>query len=78
MNDDPKPKVKVCIEDFKRIRALGKGAYGTVFLTMNSKTNRAYAMKVLAKKNLTKDSTIRHIKEERVVLEKVKCPYLVK
>lgn len=41
-----KLKKKMSIDDFQRLRVLGKGAFGTVSLVKHKKQNKYYALKV--------------------------------
>ena len=50
VNDDNPLGIKMTIKDFQRIKLLGKGSFGEVFLVKYEKTNKIYAMKILDKK----------------------------
>lgn len=66
--------------DFKKIKLLGKGAYGRVMLVEYDKKGKQklYAMKILEKKNIRKESQIRHVLDERKILEKSNSKFIVK
>ncbi|CAD8055713.1 unnamed protein product [Paramecium sonneborni] len=68
------------LSDFKRIKMLGKGAYGRVMLVEFEKNGKQklYAMKILEKKNIKKESQIRHVLDERKILEKANSNFVVK
>lgn len=40
------------MEDYKVIRAIGKGSFGKVYLVKNIKDNRQYVMKVIKLKGI--------------------------
>ncbi|CAD8138383.1 unnamed protein product [Paramecium octaurelia] len=68
------------LSDFKKIKLLGKGAYGRVMLVEYDKKGKLklYAMKILEKKNIRKESQIRHVLDERKILEKCNSHFVVK
>lgn len=74
MLDGRKPR----LTDFIKLRQLGKGAYGIVYLVKHQVKDRYFAMKVIKKSFVRKESTVRHLQEERKVLERVNSPWLVK
>ena len=53
------------VDDFQVIRTLGEGAYGEVMLVRYKNENKEYAMKVLDKAHISKES-----KKHQVLLEK--------
>ena len=68
----------VSLEDFKTLKVLGKGSFGKVYLVKNISNDKIYAMKVLDKKFVIKKKQILHTKTERIALEKLKHPFIVK
>ena len=66
------------LKDFKTLKILGKGSYGKVYLVKNINTNKIYAMKILDKQFLLEKNQITHTKTERIALEKLKHPFIVK
>ena len=66
------------LKDFKTLKILGKGSYGKVYLVKNRNTNKIYAMKILDKQFLLEKNQITHTKTERIALEKLKHPFIVK
>ena len=68
----------ISLEDFETLKLLGKGSYGKVYLVKNINSNKVYAMKVLDKQFLIDKNQISHIKTERIALEKLRHPFIVK
>ena len=66
------------LEDFKHLKLLGKGSFGKVVLVKNQNNNKLYAMKILDKKFIIKKNQISHTQTERVLLEKLKHPFIVR
>ncbi len=77
VNDDNPLGIKMTIKDFQRIKLLGKGSFGEVFLVKYEKTNKIYAMKILDKKKVIESGQIEHTKIERDLLVNVNCPFIV-
>lgn len=70
---------KLTMEDFSILKVLGKGAFGKVMLVKkkDDKKNTLYALKTLRKAEIVKRGQIDHTKTERVVLERIHCPFLI-
>ena len=66
------------LEDFKHLKILGQGSFGKVVLVKNENNNKLYAMKILDKKFIVKKNQVSHTQTERVLLEKLKHPFIVK
>ena len=66
------------LEDFKTLKVIGKGSFGKVYLVKNINSDKIYAMKVLDKKFLIQKKQISHTKTERIALEKLKHPFIVR
>ena len=66
------------LEDFKHLKLLGKGSFGKVVLVKNQNNNKLYAMKILDKKFIIKKNQVSHTQTERVLLEKLKHPFIVR
>lgn len=64
--------------DFHKVKLLGKGSFGKVFLVKNIRTNKIYAMKSLNKEAIRMKKQIVHTKTEREILEKMDHPFIVK
>ena len=66
------------LEDFKHLKVLGQGSFGKVILVQNQNNNKLYAMKILNKKFIVKKNQVSHTQTERVLLEKLKHPFIVR
>ena len=65
-------------DDFEKIKVLGKGSYGKVFLVrQKGREGDLFAMKVLKKDELIKRKQVDHTKAERRILQRVKHPFVV-
>lgn len=65
------------LDDFSRVKTLGKGSYGTVLLVMHKRSKNFYAMKVLIKADIVKMKQVEHTLNEKKILQTVRFPYLV-
>ena len=70
---------KLTMDDFSILKVLGKGAFGKVMLVKkkDDTKNTLYALKTLRKAEIVKRGQIDHTKTERVVLERIHCPFLI-
>lgn len=70
---------KLTMEDFSILKVLGKGAFGKVMLVKkkDDKKSTLYALKTLRKAEIVKRGQVDHTKTERIVLEKISCPFLI-
>ncbi|EGR30805.1 protein kinase domain protein [Ichthyophthirius multifiliis] len=68
---------QVTLDDFNTLKVLGAGAFGTVLLVEEKKTNEWLAMKVLKKDVVLDKGQFEHTKTEKLILEHVNHPYLV-
>ncbi|KAJ3004018.1 UNVERIFIED_CONTAM: Ribosomal protein S6 kinase beta-1 [Siphonaria sp. JEL0065] len=72
-------KQKVGVDDFERLKVIGQGGYGKVFLVRKKETQTIYAMKVLKKATLViHTKTVEHTKNERSILSQLAHPFIVK
>jgi serum/glucocorticoid-regulated kinase 2 len=65
------------IDDFELITVIGKGSFGKVMQVKKSDTGRIYAMKTISKAHIVDRNEITHTLAERMVLERVNCPFIV-
>jgi len=70
-------KVNPNKEMFHEMRALGKGAFGAVFLVFKKDSGHPFATKKMMKKIAKKNKMLKDVQVERDVLEKVNSPFLV-
>lgn len=67
------------LDDFERLKVLGKGSYGKVFLVRHKQKgqDKIYAMKMLRKEHVVNRNQVEHTATERRVLEHVSHPFIV-
>jgi len=76
-DDMPEEREKVCREDFTKVRVLGRGDVGKVYLVRHLKTNKLYAMKVLDKNEMRKRNKVKRALTEREILATANHPFIV-
>lgn len=69
--------VKVDPSCFEKVRLLGQGDVGKVYLVRETKTNRLYAMKVLLKKEMIERNKIKRVLAEQEILSTSNHPFIV-
>ncbi|KAI8081845.1 kinase-like domain-containing protein, partial [Gilbertella persicaria] len=72
-----KKQVQVGPTDFEKIRLLGKGDVGKVYLVKHKSTEKLYALKVLSKKEMIKRNKIKRAMAEQTILATVNHPFIV-
>ena len=72
----PTPKRQISFKDFAIIRLLGKGGTGKVFLALDMKTDKQFALKVIPKADLTPARATRIFEEQRIMLSLKGCPWV--
>ncbi|KAK4804800.1 hypothetical protein SAY86_004617 [Trapa natans] len=68
------------VGDFERLRVVGKGAFGKVFMVRkkdHSNGDGIYAMKVMRKDTIIKKNHVDYMRAERDILAKVVHPFIV-
>ena len=68
---------KISENDFTKIKLIGKGSYGNVFLVRYNKNNMIYAMKVYKKSDLREKKQENNTKAERNLLTQINFPFIV-
>ncbi|KAF9110519.1 serine/threonine protein kinase, AGC [Mortierella sp. AM989] len=76
-NSIKKKTVEVTPSSFVKIRLLGKGDVGKVYLVRQKDTDRLYAMKVLSKKEMIKRNKIKRAFAEQEILATSNHPFIV-
>jgi len=74
---DPEDFLKVTLSDFEKLKVLGVGSFGKVFLVKKIGVETVYAMKVIKKSTLTPRMKTR-VKMERNVMALHRHPFIVK
>ena len=69
--------IQLKISDFQKLKLLGKGSFGEVYLVKFKKNNKIYAMKILYKNIVRESHQEEHTKIERDLLVKTNCPFIV-
>lgn len=71
-------RTKVCVQDFKPLVIIGKGAFGEVRVCENLRTNEVVAVKKLNKEEMYKKKEIFHVRAERDILSEANNNWIVK
>lgn len=69
--------VQVRPDSFEKIRLLGKGDVGKVYLVREKQTNKLYAMKILSKKEMIERNKIKRALAEQEILATSNHPFIV-
>lgn len=69
--------VEVGPQSFDKIKLLGKGDVGKVYLVREKKSSRLYAMKVLSKREMIKRNKIKRALAEQEILATANHPFIV-
>ncbi|KAK7227219.1 hypothetical protein V2G26_015222 [Clonostachys chloroleuca] len=69
--------VEVSPSSFDKVKLIGKGDVGKVYLVREKKSNRLYAMKVLSKKEMIKRNKIKRALAEQEILATSNHPFIV-
>jgi len=67
---------RVGLRDFEKLKVIGKGSFGKVFLVKKRDTQKVFAMKQLDKMDIKDRDEVEHTKTERSVLSHVEHPFL--
>ncbi|KAI8388012.1 kinase-like domain-containing protein [Radiomyces spectabilis] len=73
----PKQDAKVGPSDFSKIRLLGKGDVGKVYLVKQTTSGQLYALKVLSKKEMIRRNKIKRALAEQAILSTANHPFIV-
>ena len=74
---DSSNQSKLCEKDFTKIRLIGRGSYGNVYLVRYIKNNHVYAMKVYSKSDLREKNQEDNTKSERNLQTQINFPFIV-
>ena len=66
------------LEDFKILKFISKGSFGSVFLAYLPKSDKYFAIKCLQKDNLIDKNMIDKVKLEKLIMLEVQHPFIVK
>ena len=70
-------EVEVGPNSFSKVKMLGKGDVGKVYLVREKKTEKLFAMKVLSKKEMIKRNKIKRVMAEQEILSTSNHPFIV-
>lgn len=70
-------RTKFKAEQYERIRLIGRGGYGEVWLAADKTTSEIFALKVLKKANIISDDQVVNVRSEREVLSISDNPWIV-
>lgn len=71
------PKDTATMNDFERIRTLGRGAFGRVLLVKHKESNVFYALKILSKSEIVKTRQVENAINEKRLLACVDFPFII-
>jgi serine/threonine protein kinase len=71
------PKKQITFHDFDMLKCLGQGAFGEVWLGVHKETQESFALKIMRKEQIIKDSLYDQVLREKAVLNTVKHPFCV-
>jgi len=66
------------LDFFSKIKTIGTGTFGSVYLVKHLPTGEYYALKRLNKRHIVKYKQVNHIKSERLLLGEIDHPFIVK
>ncbi|KAM0946305.1 putative protein kinase AGC-PDK1 family [Dioscorea sansibarensis] len=72
------PQEQFTIEDFELGRIYGVGSYSKVVKAKKKDTGNVYALKIMDKKFITKENKISYVKLERIVLDQLDHPGIIR
>ena len=69
---------KMCVNDFKLIKNLGKGSYARVISATHLNSNKNYALKIINKSFIEKEEKVNEVHVERILLSTFNHPNIIK
>src|SRR4051794_20017196 len=76
--EEKKEQRRIRYEHFKKIKTIGRGAFGEVQVVREKKTGEIYAMKIMSKAEMVKKNQVQHIRAERDLMALMDNPWIVK
>ena len=77
MNKSRKLRVKQTIRDYESLAIIGRGAFGEVHVCKEIKTGKIVAIKKIKKEILIQKNQIIHIRNEQLIMSKVKSQWII-
>ena len=65
------------LDDFQKIKPLGKGHFGSVYLVTSKLTNKLYAMKEILSSKYTSQEELNQVEKEIKLLENLRHPHVI-
>ena len=72
-----KSRQKQTIRDYESLKIIGRGAFGEVHVCKEKKTGKIVAVKKMKKEVLAQKNQIIHIRNEQLIMSKLKSPWIV-
>jgi protein-serine/threonine kinase len=69
--------IRISAFQFQKIKLIGKGDVGKVYLVKHIETDKLYAMKILDKKEMIKRNKVKRVLTEREILATASHPFIV-
>jgi serine/threonine protein kinase len=66
------------LSNFELLKVIGRGTFGKVILSRSKENNTLCALKCLKKDHILKTKNLTNIKNEKRLLEKLDCPFIIK
>lgn len=70
-------KTKVGADMFRKLKMIGRGDVGSVYLVQHNETKKLYAMKILTKEEMLKRNKVKRVLTEREILATADHPFIV-
>jgi serine/threonine protein kinase len=71
-------EVKIGLSSFVPVQLLGKGSFGEVYLVKKKTTNKLYAMKIISKNMIVRQSITKYVYTEKNIQSVLKHPFIVR
>ena len=68
----------ITLDNLDKIKTLGTGTFGRVYLVHHKASQQYFAMKVLKKTDIIRMKQIEHVNNERAILADLKHPFIVR
>ena len=72
-----KTQQKQTIYNYESLKIIGRGAFGEVHVCREIKTGKIYAIKKIKKETIELKNQLMHIRNEQLLMSKVKSPWIV-
>lgn len=69
--------IKLSMDDFEKLKVIGRGAFGKVILARSKNNGNLYAIKCIKKYVIMKTKTLKNIVTEKKILEKMSHPFII-